>query len=132
MNDENTFATLLNTNSADNEVAALKQIELFYRGKLHVLTRDELPFYIGRDFSVNHLAVEGDTISRKHCILQMRDQQIGLLDISTNGTFVKPGRADSVFIRQEYYPLVGQGAIKLGHKIDLEDPELILFKVVNL
>jgi hypothetical protein len=61
----------------------------------------------------------------------MRDHQVGLLDTSTNGTFVRPGRAESVFIHNEYYPLVGQGTIKLGQRIDLEDPELLLYKVVT-
>lgn len=131
MNDDKTYATRINTNSAKIEVAPCQQIELFYQGKLHVIRREDLPFYLGRDEGINDMAVEGDTISRKHCVLQLRDQQIGLLDTSTNGSFVKPGRADSVFIHHDYYPLVGQGAIKLGHKIELEDPELILYKVVS-
>lgn len=131
MNDDKTFATRLNTHNANVEVASFQQIELFYQGKSRVIQSDELPFYIGRDEGINHMAVEGETISRKHCVLQLRDRQIGLLDTSTNGSFVKPGRADSVFIHHEYYPLVGQGAIKLGQRIELDDPELILFKVIN-
>lgn len=131
MNNDKSFATRLNTHSANIEVAVFLQIELFYQGRSLVIQRDELPFYLGRDAGINDMAVDGDTISRKHCVLQLRDQQIGLLDTSTNGTFVKQGRADSVFIHHEYYPLVGQGAIKLGHKIELDDPDLILFKVIN-
>ena len=131
MNDDKTFATRLNTNSANNEMAGVAQIELFYLGKLHVIKRDEMPYYLGRDEGINDIAVVGDTISRKHCVLQLRDQQIGLLDTSTNGTFVRPGRAESVFIHHEYYPLVGQGAIKLGHKIESDDPDLILYKVIT-
>lgn len=131
MNDDKTFATRLNTNSANIEVAAFLQIELFYQGKLLVIPREDLPFYLGREEGINDMVMDGDTISRKHCVLQLRDHQIGLLDTSTNGTFVKPGRADSVFIHHEYYPLVGQGAIKLGHKIELDDPDLILYRVLN-
>lgn len=131
MNDDKTFATRLNTHSANIEVAAFLQIELFYHGKLQIIKSGELPFYIGRDEGINNLTVDGDTISRKHCVLQLRDRQIGLLDTSTNGTFVKPGRADSVFIHHEFYPLVGQGAIKPGQKIELDDPDLILYRVLN-
>lgn len=131
MTEDKTYATRLNTNSATLKTNRSLRIELFYQGKLLCMAYDELPFYIGRDHSSCDLAVSGETISRRHCALQVRDQQIGLLDISTNGTFVKPGRADSVFIHNEFYPLVGKGAIKLGQRIDPEDSELILYKVVS-
>lgn len=131
MSDDKTYATRLNTNSAKVVIAQFVRIELFYRGKLMAIKREELPFYIGRDEESCDLSISGDTISRRHCVLQMRDHQVGLLDTSTNGTFVRPGRAESVFIHNEYYPLVGQGTIKLGQRIDLEDPELLLYKVVT-
>lgn len=131
MTNDETYATRLNTDSAKVVIAQFVRIELFYRGKLFVIKREDLPFYIGRDEENCDLAISGDTISRRHCVLQMRDHQIGLLDTSTNGTFVRPGRADSVFIHNEYYPLVGKGAIKLGHLIDMDDPELLLYKVVT-
>lgn len=131
MNDDKTFATRFNTNSANVEVTPFAQIELFYQGKLHVIKREDLPFYMGRDEGINHMALDGDTTSRKHCVLQLRDQQVGLLDTSTNGTFIRPGRADSVFIHHDYYPLVGQGAIKLGQKIELDDPDLVLYRVIT-
>lgn len=131
MNDDKNYATRFNTQSSTVEQQFFSRIELFYHGKLYVISGDELPFFIGRDEDTNDLAVDGDTISRKHFVLQLRDRQIGLLDTSTNGTFVKPGRADSVLIRHDYYPLVGQGAIKPGQKIELDDPDLILFRVLN-
>lgn len=131
MTEDKTYATRLNTNNAKLKATRSLRIELFYEGKLICMTRDDLPFYMGRDHTSCDMAVSGETISRRHCALQVRDQQIGLLDTSTNGTFVKPGRADSVFIHNEFYPLVGKGAIKLGQRIDPEDPELILYKVVS-
>jgi pSer/pThr/pTyr-binding forkhead associated (FHA) protein len=131
MSDDKTFATRINTNSAKIVIAQFVRIELFYSGKLTVIKRDELPFYIGRDDESCDMVITGDTISRRHCVLQMRDHQVGLLDTSTNGTFVKPGRAESVFIHNEYYPLVGQGTVKLGQRIDLDDPDLLLYKVVT-
>lgn len=130
MSEDKTYATRLNTNSAKIEIAHFERIEIFYDGKLTVIKRDELPFYFGRDHSACDMAISGETVSRKHCVLQLRDHQVGILDTSTNGTFVKPGRAESVFIHNDYYPLVGQGAIKLGHRIDLEDTDVLLYKVV--
>lgn len=131
MSHDKTFATRLNTNSARVEIAQFLRIELFYQGKLTLVKKDQLPFYFGRDHSTCEMVVTGDTVSRKHCVLQMRDHQIGILDTSTNGTFVKPGRSDSIFIHNDYYPLIGQGAIGLGHKIELDDPDVLLYKVVT-
>lgn len=128
---DKTYATRLNTNSARVEIAQFVRIEIFYQGELSVIKREELPFFLGRDHSACDLVVTGDTVSRKHCVLQFRDQQIGVLDTSTNGTFVKPGRAECVFIHNEYYPLVGQGSIKLGQRIDLDDADVLLYKVVT-
>lgn len=131
MNYDKTHATRLTVNNNDCVVPQFVRFELFYRGKLLVIQREDLPFYIGRDEESCNFAISGDTISRRHCVLQIRDNQIGLLDTSTNGTFVRPGRSESVFIHNEYYPLVGQGTIKLGNRIELDDPELLLYKVVT-
>jgi pSer/pThr/pTyr-binding forkhead associated (FHA) protein len=131
MSYDKTYATRINTNSAKIEVARFVRIELFYSGKLTAVNKEELPFYIGRDNETCGMVITGDTISRRHCVFQMRDHQVGLLDISTNGTFVQPGRSASVFIHNDYYPLVGQGTIKLGQSIDQNDPDVLLYKVVT-
>ena len=132
MSDDKTYATRLNTNSTTPEVDESVRIELFFEKRLIVITRDELPYYIGRDNSACDMIVDGDTISRKHCVLQWRDGQIGLLDTSTNGTFVKPGRAGSVLIHNDFYPLVGQGCLKLGQRLSSEDdPDVVFYKVVS-
>lgn len=131
MIDDKTYATRLNDNSDDVEIAQFLRIELFYFGKLTVIDKKEIPFYLGRDEESCDMIIQGDTISRRHCVLQIRDQQIGLLDTSTNGTYIKPGHSKNVFIHNDYYPLVGQGSIKLGHAIDLDDPEILLYKVVS-
>lgn len=132
MSEDKTFATRLNTVAPRAEKTRFDRIELFYQGKLTSIKLDSLPFHLGRDHSVVDLPVTGETVSRKHCVLQIRDNQIGLLDTSTNGTYVRPGRAESIFIHSEYYPLVGQGAIKLGHKIEPDDTDVLFYKVVTV
>lgn len=131
MAEDKTFATRLNSVPPRKEEVRFDRIELFYQGNLIVVKLDSLPFYLGRDHSVSDLAVTGDTVSRKHCVFQLRDSQIGLLDTSTNGTYVRPGRAESICIHNEYYPLVGQGAIKLGQKMDVDDTDVLFYKVVT-
>ena len=71
---------------------------------------------IGREEQSCDLVIDSPMTSRNHCSIEIRENQLGLLDKSTNGTFVKLGRSDSVFIRNEFCPLVGQGYIKLGKR----------------
>lgn len=132
MSIDKTYSTRLNTNSARAEIAQFERIEIFYQGQLSVIKREALPYYLGRDHAACDLVVTGDTVSRTHCVFQFRDHQIGILDTSTNGTYVKPGRAECVFIHNDYYPLVGQGSIKLGQRIDVEDSDVLLYKVLTI
>ena len=132
MVEEKTFTTRLNTQSVGDELKGkFQRVELFYCGELTIVETEKLPFRIGRDERSCDLIIQGDTISREHCLLQLRDNQIGLLDTSTNGTHVKLGRSDSVLIHKDHYPLVGQGMIKLGGHIEHNDTDVIFFKVVS-
>lgn len=107
------------------------RLDIFYRGQNHSLAESDLPFHVGREKTCD-LILENELVSRVHCIFQVQDGQIGLLDKSTNGTFIMTGRAESVRVKDNFYPLVGQGYIKLGDKIALDDPDLMLFKVIKI
>ncbi|TQV78209.1 FHA domain-containing protein [Exilibacterium tricleocarpae] len=122
--------TVLNTDSQHDMSAQATHIELFFRGRQYAIERQDLPFKIGRDPQSCDLVINNDLVSRNHCTIEFRGRQIGLLDRSTNGTCVQVGRTDGLFIRDNFYPLAGQGYIKLGENIDLADPDLILFKVL--
>ncbi len=125
----NTHTTLLNSQlQADNNAQQLT-VEFFYRGRRYPVNVAKLPFMIGRDASSCDLLIDGPMISRHHCSVEIRDGQLGILDRSTNGTMVKLGRVDSVFVRNEFCPLVGQGYMKLGEALNLDDPQLLMFKV---
>ncbi len=104
-------------------------IELFFRGRDYTFTRDALPKKIGRDPEHCALISEATTASRQHCTLEVRDNQIGIVDHSTNGTYIKIGRAETVLIKNSFYPLVSQGNIGLGATIDLESSETLHFRV---
>lgn len=107
------------------------RLDIFYRGQNYSLAECDLPFHVGREKTCD-LILENELVSRVHCTFQIRDGQLGLLDKSTNGTFVMTGRAESVRVKDNFYPLVGQGYIKLGDKISLDDPDLMLFKVIKI
>ncbi len=132
MQDDKTYSTRLNT-ILDMQVASKAiRIELFFRNQLIVIEKSEMPYYIGRDASACDMVISDSMISRRHCVLQLRGNQIGLLDTSTNGSFVQPGRSDTLKIHNEFYPLVGKGTISLGRQMEIDDPDLIHYKVVTL
>lgn len=104
-------------------------IELFFRGKDYRFERNELPICLGRSAEDCDLVVESSTASRKHCYLAVQDNQIGILDESTNGTYIKIGRAESVLIKHSFYPLVSQGNISLGEPIESNTDDIIYFRI---
>lgn len=106
------------------------RIELFHNGNAYRVKASDLPFYIGRDQTVCALAINREVVSRIHCVVDIKDNQVGILDRSTNGTVVKVGEASSVIIRDEFYPLTGKGCLSLGEQYRSDQDDLILFKVV--
>ncbi len=132
MQDDKTYSTRLNTILESQAAARAVRIELFFQGQLHTVEKSEMPFYLGRDENACDLTLEDTTVSRRHCVLQIRGNQIGLLDTSTNGTYVQAGRSAVLHIHNEFYPLVGKGVLRMGRMIEDEDPELVLYKVVTV
>jgi len=130
MVDDDSPNTLINSELLQKIEGKFSRIELFYNGKAFRIRAAELPFYIGRDPKVCSLAVDKDVVSRIHCVVEIKDGQVGILDRSTNGTVVKVGEANSVIIRDEFYPLTGKGCLSLGEQYSSEQSELILFKVI--
>jgi FHA domain len=68
---------------------------------------------IGRA-EVNDVVVKGHLSSRLHARIVIGRSNFVLIDQSTNGTFVKTGDGEELFIRQDILQLKGQGMIGLG------------------
>lgn len=130
MPEENGPNTLINSALRQKIEGKFSRIELFHKGLSFRVREKDLPFYIGRDLKVCSLAVNKDVVSRIHCVVEMKDGQVGIVDRSTNGTVVKVGEASSIIIREEFYPLTGKGCLSLGEQYSSDQSELILFKVV--
>ncbi len=122
--------TLINSDLMQKVEGKFSRIELFHQGNAYRVKEKDLPFYIGRDPHINTLSVDKDVVSRVHCVVEFKDNQIGILDRSTNGTVVKVGEANSVIIRDEFYPLTGKGCLSLGEQFRSDQKDMILFKVV--
>lgn len=106
-------------------------IEIFYRGQELCFGKTELPIKFGRDEENCHIVVNSNFASRVHCFLEVHDNQIGLTDKSTNGTFIRIGRNDSFVIKNAFYPLIGQGHIQLGREFNNDESDTIYFRMVS-
>ncbi len=131
MSQQDTYKTQLNPEMTESSELDNMKLDVYYRGTSFSTKASSLPFHIGRDPKTCHLTVENKTASRNHCSFILKNNQIGLEDKSTNGTSLKLGQANSVLICQDFMPLSGQGYIKAGEDIDLNDPDIIIFKVTR-
>ena len=123
-------STQINSDLLQTIEGRFVRIELYYKGESFMVESKDLPFHIGRDSKICDLAVKRTVVSRQHCSVEIKDNQIGIQDKSTNGTVVKMGEANSVIIRDEFYPLTGKGCLTLGEQFSSDQSDLILFKVV--
>lgn len=130
MIDDDSPNTLINSDLLQKIEGKFLRIELYHHGKAHRVSIDELPYTIGRDQGSCNITVNKSVVSREHCVIDIKDNQIGVMDRSTNGTVVKVGEANGVIIRDEFYPLTGKGCLTLGEPFDSDDKDLILFKVI--
>ena len=128
---EDVTKTLVKTASNTSDESDDFRLELYFQRQNYSINGDKLPFSVGRDKSCD-IIVHNELVSRVHCLFELREGQVGIYDKSTNGTFVMTGRSENVRVKNTFYPLVGHGYIKLGDQIDLDDPDLMLFKVVRI
>lgn len=128
---DQTIAAKFNTEILKKVNSPATHIEIYYDGKDVSFGKEDLPIQLGRDDSSCDIVVNSELASRVHCIIEVRDNQIGLLDKSTNGTFLQIGRNESFVVKQTFYPLIGQGNIKLGEQFKPNDSSCILYRMVT-
>lgn len=129
MSDDKTTIINSNTDIYKQLADATHCIELFFQGKEYRYERKDLPISIGRNAEDCILFCDSSTVSRKHCILEVKDNQIGISDCSTNGTYIKIGRAETVLIKSSFYPLASQGNFSLGEPINMSSDKIFHFRV---
>lgn len=105
------------------------EIKLYHQGIDHCINTDAMPFMIGRDIENCQLSIQSDYASRQHCKIEVKNNQIGLTDQSRNGTTVKIAGSDNIVIKDMFYPLTGEGCFSLNGTLNLDDPDLIHFKL---
>lgn len=128
---DQTLAASFDTEIMQKLNSPATHIEIFHQGHEMSFGKSELPVSMGRDDESCRIVVNSDVASRIHCTIEVRDNQIGLFDKSTNGTFIQIGRSESFVIKSSFYPLNGQGNIKLGAPFNGEEKDNVYFRMVT-
>lgn len=126
-----TVAAAFNTEIMSKVNSPATHIDIFHHGIEMSFSKADLPIKLGRDDSACRIAVTTEVASRVHCTIEVRDNQIGLADCSRNGTFIRIGRNDSFVIKGTFYPLIGQGTLRLGAPITGDETDTIFFRMVS-
>jgi pSer/pThr/pTyr-binding forkhead associated (FHA) protein len=102
---------------------------LTLRFKSQVFELDELsqPFTIGRDAG-NSLVVETEWVSRNHALIEWKRGYFSFADRSTNGTWIRIGDDDELFVHRDEVRLRRGGTISIGQAHQLESLDLIGFQ----
>jgi len=94
--------------------ASERRLTLVYRGRSYEFPREATNMTLGRGED-NDIVVPVRQASRLHGRIELRQAVFVLVDVSTNGTFVRIDGGDELVLRREALPLHGTGVISLGH-----------------
>jgi class 3 adenylate cyclase len=101
---------------------------LTVRFKSQVFELDEgMPFSIGRD-PASSLVVETEWVSRNHALIEWKRGYFMLADRSTNGSWLKIGDDEELFVHRDETHLRRSGSISLGQAHQIDDADLIWFQ----
>jgi len=90
--------------------------------------QDKTIITIGRD-PENDLVIRTPNASRQHCRIVFRHDDHVLVDLSTNGTFVKLGSGPETAIRKNMVTLCGSGLISFGHSCEQAGEHVFEFEI---
>ena len=101
---------------------------LLLRYKSLVVELDEgATFSIGRD-PTSSLVVETEWVSRNHALIEWKRGYFMLADRSTNGSWLKIGDDEELFVHRDETHLRRSGSISLGQAHPLDDTHLLHFQ----
>ena len=85
------------------------------------------PFSIGRD-PASSLVIETEWVSRNHALVEWKRGYFMFADRSTNGSWLKIGDDDELFVHRDETHLRRSGSISLGQMHPLDDADLVWFQ----
>lgn len=102
------------------------KLYLTYHNTIKTLSSKTKSFILGRSSSSN-LLIDSDLASRQHAKILFRKGKFVLIDLSTNGTYVKTQGGREVYVQREEVPLSGSGFISLGKSVSVDNEHLVYF-----
>jgi hypothetical protein len=102
------------------------KLYLTYHNTIKELTNKTTEFVLGRSRNTQ-LLIDSDLASRQHAKILFRKGKFVLVDMSTNGTFVKTQGGKEIYVQKEEFPLSGSGFISLGKSVSVDNEHLIYF-----
>jgi class 3 adenylate cyclase len=79
----------------------------------------------------NQLIIKGDLVSRLHARIEISRTRFILVDMSTNGTFLRSTQGPEQFVRRDAVTLTGEGLIGLGEPPDAGSPLVIRYALLS-
>lgn len=115
-------------NGKPNGISNDMSIELFIKGKKHVLTVDKNICQVGRDPSCD-IVIQNKFVSRAHAKIIFKDGKFLVEDNSYNGTYIKFNNGQKIHVSKDEQTLVSNGVMSMGKPVDDESKSVIEFKI---
>jgi class 3 adenylate cyclase len=126
--DRRSATEMFSITSAGPAIVAFS-LKLGYQDRDLQLTPAGTPFLVGREADCQ-LVVLAPFASRHHARIEYRRGKFMLVDLSTNGTYVSTKiDAPAVYVRDESFPLLGDGMLSLGARIEQQPEHVLKFTV---
>ena len=104
------------------------RLVLRHDGEQLILSEDRKSLSLGR--TECDLVVSGSRVSRVHAMIEWRNNHFVIIDMSTNGTFVKIGAAPEVTLHHQEFVLHGKGLIGLASSPRDQETDCIEFELL--
>jgi hypothetical protein len=103
-------------------------IELFIKGKKHLVTTDKNSCVVGRDPSCD-IVIQSKFVSRAHAKIILKDGKFLVEDNSFNGTYINFNNGQKIHVSKDEQTLMTNGVMSMGKPVDDESKSVIEFKI---
>jgi len=128
--EEDMLSTRIGIPSFRKSAAHNDEVVLRCQEQLVKVNRERRSVVLGRGDTCD-IVVQNDFSSRQHIRLELRFGKFVLVDLSTNGTYVRASNGHVVFLSREEMILQGSGSISLGQPFSDHPGLLVEFAVTS-
>lgn len=125
--DESNLTVVIQDQTSDQQEDK-KTIVITYQGKRVEVERG--PVVFGRG-TKSDFTIPDSRVSRVHSVIERERDSFVVNDNSTNGTYIKIGNEDPIFLHHEQLRLRGKGHMSFGRPFSDEDAKLLTFKCTS-